>query len=251
MAGKKGVLALLYTFLASLAVVIFFWLVGIPLENFTPEKIVLVIVISVLIGVILILNLSKFLKKHGYGIQQMHLVLEEKMAANDKDFIFRLQRLIFLHIMTIGFIGALIFVHGEITAAIIDFISLFAFIFALSPIFFNLAAILFVLPLHFYGVVRGKNILGSGFFVFWTRASILVTLFVLVARMLAAQLEYPETLHFLKILLNTFKNSETFWNMLNMSLLNILFGIAGIQVLQNRRFIYLIPVFTLNLSTNL
>jgi len=63
---NKGKFALLFTFAACLSVIVFLWLLAVPLENFTAERIVMVLLISPIFAILLAFNLSRFLKQHGY-----------------------------------------------------------------------------------------------------------------------------------------------------------------------------------------
>jgi hypothetical protein len=93
---------------------------AIPAENITPERIAMVLLISIPFILALIFNLPRFLRQHGYELGQIHIALEQ-MAENDKNFIYEFKRLAFLHLVPVAFTGTLIFYYGDLPAVIVEF----------------------------------------------------------------------------------------------------------------------------------
>jgi hypothetical protein len=207
---NKGKFALLFTFAACLSVIVFLWLLAVPLENFTAERIVMVLLISPIFAILLAFNLSRFLKQHGYSLRQVHVALEQNIA--DRNFIYEFQRLVFIHLMPIAFLGALIFYYGEFTPAIAEFLALFALIIALSPLLF-LGISFLVVMLQVYERVRKKGLLGADFFNFWIWIHLFVFNLLLMTTMnaifgvtgrMVARAKFPILFHLSIPLVNSF-----------------------------------------------
>ncbi|KUJ94178.1 MAG: hypothetical protein XD40_0663 [Archaeoglobus fulgidus] len=220
---NKGKLALLFTFAACFAVIVFFWLLAVPPENFTADRIVMVLLISPIFAILLAFNLSRFLKQHGYSLRQVHVALEQNIA----DFIYEFQRLVFIHLMPIAFLGALIFYYGEFTPAIAEFLSLFALIFALSPLLF-LGISFFVAMLQVYERVRKKSLLRANFFNFWIWIHLFVILLIIISKVLVQPSELPFQKAYFKAL------NDGVFNLLIIATMNAIFGVTGRMVAREK-----------------
>lgn len=77
--------------------------------------------------------------------------------------------------------------------------------------------------------------LEDSFFSFWIWANLLILLLIIFVRTISQ----PEELHFQKVLFEMLKSDDLFESMLEITVMNVLFGLTGRMISKGRAYLFL------------